>query len=275
MICVHEYLDESSDMEQYDFILETVQKAGTLLLEKRTKGFTISTKENDVRNIVTSADETVNEFLEGEIRRVFPDHSIYSEESKAYQTDSDYQWTLDPLDGSSNFARDIPHYAVCLGVLTSGVPTAGAVYNPVTNELFSFRKGKGAFLNGSKIQVSSVTDMSKAEILFSGGGRDKNLWEWGVSVYRTLLTKVAKRGLLGCSSLDVCFVAAGRVEACVYGTLTALDIAPAFGILEEAGGIARNEEGKPLVLSSFPQKTYVANSTVFLETLHVLLKGSD
>ncbi len=261
-------------MEYYDFVLETIQKAGLLLREERAKGFTISSKVGNERNVVTNIDLIINQFLEGEIRRVYPEHSIYSEESDLHEAQSEYQWTLDPIDGTSNFARDIPHYAICVGLLKSGEPIVGAVFNPITNELFSFKLGEGAFLNGVLLQVSTVTQPERGEVLFSGGGRDKSKWEWGIKVYRTLLTSVGKRGLLGCSSLDVCFVAAGRVEACIYGTLTTLDISPAFGILKEAGGIARTEEGKALTLTSTPQQTYVANNETFYTALRELLAGN-
>jgi myo-inositol-1(or 4)-monophosphatase len=261
-------------MEYYDFILEVIQKAGQLLREEQVKGFTVSSKEGNERNVVTNSDLIINKFLEGEIIRVYPEHRIYSEESVAREVESEYQWTLDPIDGTSNFARGIPHYAVCVGLLRLGVPIAGAVFNPITNELFSFKLGEGAFLNGAPLHVSTITQPEKGEVLFSGGGRDKSKWEWGVSVYRTLLTSVGKRRLLGCSSLDVCFVAAGRVEACVYGTLTTLDISPAFGILKEAGGIARTDEGKELTLTSLPQQTYVANNEAFYAALRELLVGN-
>src|SRR5438874_2552943 len=132
-------------MDPYDFCIAKVKEAGEMLRTKR-EGLVVGTKGGNARDIVTSADKEVNEFLITAIKKEFPDHDVYSEEASDTASKSEYQWVIDPIDGSSNFSRGIPHFSICIGLLKDSEPVVGAIYNPVTNELFSFKKGGGAFL---------------------------------------------------------------------------------------------------------------------------------
>lgn len=256
-------------MEPYDFIVRTVREAGELLLKLRDEGFTATHKGGDPRDVVTSVDTAVNEFIIGKIKEAFPDDAIYSEEDGGLSTGAN-TWAIDPIDGSSNFARGIPHYAVCIAHIIDGVPDAGAVFNPVTNELFSFKKGSGASLNGMPIEVSTITDIKEANV-FLHAGRKPELWSWGGESYTKLLGAAKKTSNFGGSALDACFVASGRIEANVYGRLSTMDIASAIGILLEAGGRVVNENGEPIAFSTEPQKVVMSNSSEIEETLLKLL----
>lgn len=256
-------------MDAYDFSTQAAQEAGELIMRLRKETFTITTKSNDPRNIVTSVDFAVNDFLVSQIKNAYPADSLYSEESGGTLRGG-RMWVVDPIDGSSNFSRAIPHFAVCLGLLEDGVPAAGAVYNPATQELFSFKKGMGAFLNGTPIHVSKIADLSQAGV-FLHAGRRKELWDWGAAGYRKLFEHTNKVSNFAASALDTCFVAAGRIEANIYGTLTTMDIAAALGILAEAGGVALTDTGEPAKLSTQPQKIYVANSEQLAQKLRELL----
>lgn len=256
--------------DPYAFALKIVKEAGKMILRAREKGFETTTKSGDPRDIVTSVDRQVDEFLAGAIRNAFPRHGIYSEENESAEYEDANQWTVDPIDGSANFSRGIPHFAICVGLLEHSVPIVGAVYNPVTEELFSFKKGGGAFLNGAPIRVSEIADLSQAHVLFHAG-RKPEVRDWGGESYRRLLDAAKKTNNFGASSIDACFVAAGRVEASVYGTLSTLDIAPALGILAEAGGVIADVNGEPPVLSQSPQKIFMANSKAMADTLRALI----
>lgn len=245
-------------MNYYDFIVVSVREAGDLLMRLREEKFDTLEKAGNPRDIVTSVDFAVNEFLIGKIREMFPGDAIYSEEEGGI-AEGGNTWAIDPIDGSSNFSRGIPHFSVCLGVLEGGVPVAGAVYNPVTRELFSFKKGGGAFLNGKPIHVSTVSDLAKAQVVFSPGSRKSELWDWAAASYRKLLEHSLKRGMYGSSALDLCFVASGRADVGVYGTLSTLDIAAAIGILLEAGGRVVTKKGEPIAFSAEPQTVIMAN----------------
>ena len=260
-------------MSYETFAIEAVRKAGGMVLALRQEHFETGIKGGNPRDIVTTVDTAVGSFLVEEIKKAFPDHGIHSEEGGGVAAASGYQWMIDPIDGSSNFSRGIPHFAICLGVVKDGVPEAAAVLNPVTNELFSFTKGEGARLNGKPIGVSSVRELSKAQALLSFGSRKPELWDWAAASYRKSLEHMLKRGTYNSSSLDICFIAAGRADVGVYGTLTTLDVAPAFGILYEAGGVACDESGQPVIFSPHSQKVFMANSPALLEDLRRLIEG--
>ncbi|MFA5831670.1 MAG: inositol monophosphatase [Candidatus Paceibacterota bacterium] len=258
-------------MEPYEFLLHTIQEAGKLLLQKRDEGFEISSKGGNPRDIVTSVDLAVNDFIIAEIRRAYPEHGIYSEEGSGAENKSEYLWTIDPIDGSANFARGIPHFAISLGLLHKGEPALGAVFNPVTQELFSFKKGEGAFLNGKRIFVSNITDLAQSYVFFHTG-RKKELHEWGGRSYAALLGRAKKTENFAGSSLDACFVAAGRIEANIYGTLSTLDISAAIGILKEAGGIVANEKGEEISFSKESQKIFMANNREILSQAREIIQ---
>jgi myo-inositol-1(or 4)-monophosphatase len=245
--------------ERYQFIIKIIKEAGKLILSLREEKFEVSTKNKDPRDFVTSVDLAVNDFLDKKIHSLYPNEVIISEEIKNESTNPDSYWSLDPIDGTSNFMNGIPHFAVCITYVEKGEPTVGAVFNPVTNELFSFQKGKGVFLNDKKIRVSEVTKLSDACTLLHIG-RKENLLEWGIGLQRKFVKFAKKTGNLCSSALDLCFLAAGRVDAVVYGTLTTRDIAVALVMVREAGGEIYNLDGKPVALSSEPQ-TIIATST--------------
>ncbi|MBP6858753.1 MAG: inositol monophosphatase [Candidatus Pacebacteria bacterium] len=241
---------------RHQFILATIVEAGDLLIKTRDDKFTVSFKNGDTTDLVTSVDIVVDEFIKKAIKATFPDDLIYSEESAKDDLASGSScWTIDPIDGTANFSRGIPHYAVSLGYIENGICIVGAIYNPITRELFSFEKGKGAYLNGKLIHVSKVETISEAYILLLIG-RSKSLHEWGLGLQRRFLGSAKKISNLGSSALDLCFVASGRVDAMIYGLLTTKDISPAIGILREAGGEVYGENGDQVVLSDKPQKVF-------------------
>lgn len=257
-------------MEYGDFIVRTIEAAGKRLLELRDEGFSTSGKDGDRKNLVTSVDLAIDTSITEAIKEAYPDHAIYSEEGGGVEQASAYQWSIDPIDGTSNFSRGIPHYAVCLGILENGVPIAGGVHNPVTRETFSFTRGKGAFLNGAPISVSPVTELADSFVLLHAGRRE-DLRDWGGESYRRLLGSAKKTSNLGGSALDTCFVAAGRVEASIYGTFSTMDVAPALGILKEAGGVFALPDGSEPAFTSAPQKVFVANNKAVLDAVRELL----
>lgn len=257
-------------MNPYPFILESLKEAGALLMRLRAETFEIGDKNGDPRDIVTSIDFAVNDLLIERIRAAFPNDSIHSEETLAVNKPGTRVWAIDPIDGSSNFSRGIPHFAICLGLLEDGECVAGGVYNPVTDELFSMKRGEGAYLNGERITVSKRTELKDCFVLFHAG-RQPDLQEWGGQGYRTLLANAKKTSNLASTALDTCFVAAGRVEASIYGTFSTMDIAAAVGILREAGGVLADAEGNTVGYTREVQKTYAANSPQVLEALRALV----
>lgn len=247
-----------------------VQTVGGRIAAERGNVLGVLQKGDDPRNEVTATDKEANEMLVSSIRKEYPEHGIYSEEGDENNMEAEFLWVLDPIDGTSNFARGIPHFSVCAGLLRRGVPIVGAVFNPVTNELFSFEEGSGVFLNGAPVCASPTTDPKQAQV-FLHVGRKSALWDWGAAATRSLLEGTKKLKDFGSSGLDLCFLAAGRADVVVYGTLTTYDVASAIGIVRASGGEVYTPHGTPAELSEDPQPIIAtANKALFDAILPLL-----
>lgn len=240
-------------MERLKFVTDIAVEAGRVVLEAREKYVEISSKGGDRRDVLTNVDIEANDFVKQKISEMFPGEAIYSEEDGSSIEGKDAYWSIDPIDGTSNFARDIPHFATVISYIEHGEATVGAIYNPVTRELFSFEKGKGAFLNGKPIHVSSVTTIEEAYVLMHPG-RKEEVREWAIALQRDFLARAKKNTNLGSSALDLAFLAAGREDAVIYGTMTTADIAVAVALVREAGGEVYDIEGNPIELRDKSQQ---------------------
>ena len=252
--------------ERYEFVVNLAREAGEMVLNLREKHMDVSIKNDDPRDLVTNVDIEISNFITEKINEKFPGETIYSEEAPDVDIASSSLWTIDPIDGTANFAKGIPHYAVVIGYVENGVPNVGAIYNPVTQELFSFEKGKGAFLNGKVIKVSAVTELIDSVIIMTSG-RKLEHWEWSKKLFSFLLGKANKLRSLSCSGLDVAFVAAGRVDACLYASLNTADITAALGTLKESGGIIEGQNGPVTEGYKGNQPIFVANNATLLSSI--------
>jgi len=250
-----------------DFAIYLTKEAGKKLKNARNKKIEVSHKGEDIKDLITNIDIEINNFFLSEIKKAFPEHRIHSEEQNFpdLHKKSPYEWVLDPIDGTSNFSRNIPHFSTCVGLLYKEVPVSGAVYNPITDELFSFEKGKGSFLNDLAIHVSDIDKAIDAYTIFRIGHK-KSLFKWGEKAQISFLASMKKVSNFGSSALDLCFLAAGRVDAVIYGTFTTRDVAAAIGILREAGGEIYTPAGQPALLSKKRQTIIAtANKKLFEE----------
>ncbi len=247
-------------MSYHNFIVDLITRAGTRVKEAHTALLHVSHKEDDIRNPVTDVDIEISNFLISEIKKEYPEHQVYSEEDEEKQglTLKGFEWVLDPIDGTGNFSHHIPHFSICAALLEDGVPIAGAIFNPITNELFSF-DGAHAFLNGIAMQVSHDSEPEKSQGLLIVGHQQK-LWPWGNATYASLLEHLNKLKGLGSANLDLAFLAAGRAEVVVYGTFSMPDGASGVGIVRAAGGeVYTLPSGNPITMER-GRHTIVATS---------------
>ena len=257
-------------MKFYDFAIELAVAAGALLLDKKQQAFSVGSKHGNPRDIVTSLDIEIGNFLTEQIVAEYPEHGIYNEEADTVDG-NEYLWVLDPIDGTASFARGIPQYAISIGLMKDGVPLVGVVFDPMANELFSFAQGRGAFLNGEPLRVSTGADLKDAFVLLAPG-RKPEQFEWAGESLKKLLANTNKVKNYGSSALSLCYIAAGRIEGLVMGTLTGIDAAPAIGILREAGGEVLDNTGQSLAITGDKRRIYAGNSAVMAERLRLLLE---
>ncbi len=201
----------------------------------------IITKE--LNSLVSYVDKTAEEMIVKRLSEVLPAAGFITEEDTEDQTDSELIWIIDPLDGTSNFLHKIPHFAVSIALRYQGEMILGVVYDVMRSECFSAIKGQGAYMNGTKIKVSAVPELSEA--MMATGFPYASSYDFKPLVDTLQYWFQHARGLrrFGAAALDLCFVAAGRIDAYYESKLHIWDIAAGVLIVEEAGGVVSDYFG--------------------------------
>jgi myo-inositol-1(or 4)-monophosphatase len=185
-------------------------------------------------DLVTEVDRAVEHWLVQRLAAVRPDDDIVAEEGSGRETGSGTRWYLDPIDGTVNFVLGLPQFAVSVAVEVDGDVRAGAVANPVSGELFSAASGAGAWLGDRRLHGPRHVPVSRA-VVGTGFGYDAERRARQIAVAAQLLPRVADIRRLGAASLDLCFVAAGRLDAYFEAGLNPWDWAAGALIAREAG----------------------------------------
>ncbi len=229
-------------------------------------GVEIAKKQHNdfVTDVDRAAEATIIETLIG----AYPDHSILAEESGHSEQQSDYQWIIDPLDGTSNFIHGFPYYCVSIALSHKGVITQAVIYDPNRNDLFTASRGAGAFLNNRRIRVSQRDRLSEG--LIGTGFPFRNGAD--VDTYLELFAQMTKAcaGLRrpGAAALDLANVAAGRLDGFFEQSLQPWDIAAGSLMITEAGGIVGNYTGE----SDFLEKGEIvaSNPKLYAQMVRIL-----
>ena len=228
-------------MSQYlDWGVEVAREAGAILLRFYDSNMRFEYKsagpssDKDV-DLVTEADRTSEKHIIERLRGRFPEHDIVAEESGRRETGSEYRWYIDPLDGTTNFAHRFPVFAVSLGLEKAGEMIAAIVYDPTRDEMFTAELGAGAYLNNRRIHVSKTPKLLES-LTATGFPSTKRKQSSNIHFYHqiTMLSHGVRRP--GAAALDLCSVAAGRLEAFWELRLSPWDTAAGKLMVEEAGG---------------------------------------
>ena len=256
------------------------QSAGTFLTGKFRSDFSIGFKgasRKGETDLVTEVDRASQDLIEREIRRRYPDHGILAEEDLNLKGNSDYTWIVDPLDGTTNYVHGFPVFSVSIAVAFQSEAVCGVVFNPVSGELFQGKRGGGATLNLVPIRVSD-TDLLEKSLLGTGFPYDIR------STTRTNLDHFSRfavrtQGIRRCGSaaLDLCCVAAGRLDGFWELDLKPWDVAAGALIVREAGGRTTDFSNRPLGLGT--DETLASNGLIHTQMLDILRgppgKGKD
>lgn len=227
-----------------EFLKRTIREAGGIAKEYFDKGVKASAKRH-VGDLLTEADIAVSNFLVGAIQKQFPDHQIHSEEMKEdINPGAEYEWVIDPIDGTRNFAMGIPMWCQLVAVLKNGEPYLNAVYNPIVDELFLAEKGKGAELNGEKIMVNGVDSLDH-----SFGIVIRHYESTHMDRYRDFLCKLTNDTTVWMHNygtmIGAAFVASGGADFFVTNSGLDHDNLPIALLCEEAGAKVTDSDGNP------------------------------
>ena len=211
-------------------------------------------------DILTITQKTANEFV-SEVDReaeqaiikillgAYPNHSILAEESGAAGA-SEYQWIIDPLDGTTNFLHGFPQYGVSIGLMHKGVLTQAVVYDPTRNDLFTASRGCGAYLNDRRIRVSKRRQLDQSLIGTGFPFREFTLADDYLRIFRDMIRNTAGLRRAGSAALDLSYLAAGRLDGFWEFGLKPWDMAAGVLLITEAGGLVSDPEGNDTYMES-------------------------
>lgn len=250
-----------------EVLLEAIKESGAIIQQYFQGHFTVESKEG-INNLVTEVDKLSEEKIIGIIKKYCPGHSIISEESGEEKQDSEYQWIIDPIDGTVNFAHGIPICCVSIGLKKGDDLIYGSVYNPMMNELFFAEKGKGSTLNGTPISVSKKSDFRKACLVTGFPYKWPDMAEHPIKVFERFVLEGLPVRRLGSAAIDLCWVACGRFDGFWEYNLSSWDVAAGYLIVEEAGGRITNFDGDRY--SVFDKQTLATNGLIHEEMLGLI-----
>ena len=223
------------------------------------------------RDLVTDADVKAEKIITEIIKNKFSDHAILAEEKVDIKGNSNYGWIIDPIDGTTNFASQIPHFAISLGLQYKDEIILGVIYDPIKKEMFYAEKGTGAFLNDERISVSKETDLH-ASIISLGLGYDDEKAKKSMGSISRLRPIVRGIRMDGCASLDLCYVASGRFDIFFHRFLKPWDLSAGFLIVNEAGGKVKDFEEKD---ESTNTRSIIAGNEILIGEALELIKVKD
>jgi histidinol-phosphatase len=226
-----------------EVMIEAARAAGRVTLAHFHRGVDATLKSD--RSPVTVADREGEEIIVSALRRAFPDHGFLGEEFGA-EGPSARRFIIDPIDGTRNFVRGIPHWATLIAREEAGQVTAGVVFQPVTGDLHAAAKGQGAFLNGERIRVSTIATAREATLVHGTLNLLRQSPQWEAFV--DLVDATGRQRGFG-DYLCFTTVAEGKAELGISLGVKAWDLAPLKLLLEEAGGLLTDFEGTPSISS--------------------------
>jgi len=230
-----------------EIAIRAARKAGQVLAEMYRGPHEIKVKGE--RDIVTEADLAAEQVIMQEILAGCPEAWIVSEESHSQRVALAGRptWYIDPLDGTTNFARGLPSFSVSIAMAQDGQVVCGAVYDPLHGHLFHAQRGQGAFLNGEPLRVSRVAALQDA-ILLLDWPRDQEIRQMSARAMQQLVPLTDAVRSTGSAALSLCYLAAGWADLYFQYTLMPWDVAAGLLLIEEAGGRVSGVDGRPYAL---------------------------
>jgi myo-inositol-1(or 4)-monophosphatase len=230
--------------------VRAARRAGSIINRASLDGGGLEVRAKQRNDFVTRVDTASEEAILDIVRKAYPDHAVLAEESGAAAGQAEYQWVIDPLDGTTNFIHGFPQYCVSIAVRHRGALAHGVIYDPVKNELFTASKGRGAFLNDRRMRVSKCLRLGEA--LVGTGFPFKELER--IELYSEQLKRImqATAGVrrAGAAALDLAYVACGRLDAFWELGLSPWDMAAGALMIQEAGGLVGDLRGEDGYLES-------------------------
>ena len=224
--------------------VRAARKAGSIINRAALEGGGYEVRTKRMNDFVTKVDTAAEEAIIEIVRKAYPDHAVLAEESGVAEGSAEYQWIIDPLDGTTNFIHGFPQYAVSIGIKHREALAHGVIYDPVKNELFTASKGGGAFLNDRRIRVSKCLRLGDALVGTGFPFKEVERIDLYSKQLKNLMQKSAGVRRAGAAALDLAYVACGRLDAFWELGLSPWDMAAGVLMIQEAGGLVGNVQGE-------------------------------
>ncbi|MGE4246632.1 MAG: inositol monophosphatase family protein [Parvibaculaceae bacterium] len=222
-------------------------------------------------NYVTKSDQRTEAVLVEELKKARPSYGFLMEEGGELKgSDGQHRWIIDPIDGTTNFIHGIPHFAISLALERAGVLVAALIYNPITDDLFTAEKGRGAFLDNRRLRVSARRSVADAVVACGIPHRGRGEPARFQSEISRIQTRVAGVRRFGAASLDLAWVAAGRLDGYWERGLSPWDVAAGILLVREAGGMVDEIAGGDVFVTG----DIVAGNEAVFEALRQELKAA-
>lgn len=269
-------------MFNIDFIHDTMTKAALSAARHIRRDFSeienLQVSSKSAADFVTMSDVKAEEIITSLLKKTFPEYSILGEENGFDgSVDNEHVFVIDPIDGTTNFIHSIPHFAIHISYMHNGQTCATVIYDPIKDEMFKAQKGKGAYLNDSRIRVSNRFRMNESlfacGIPFKGINEDKH--EEFLKKCLNIMQVSCGLRRFGAATLDLAYVAAGRYEGFFEYGLNIWDICGGLLLIKEAGGFIIDEKRRDYKIEGFGhQKKWIigSNSQIHDEFVAALLK---
>ena len=252
-----------------DIALAAAQEAGALV-----RGRFYSAKEVSYKgpsNLVTDVDLLAESCIRDTLTKEFPDVGFLGEELGTSGDEGGLHWIVDPIDGTRNYAANVPHFAVSVALADGPEVLLGVTYDPMRDETFHVVKGEGAFLNGNSISVSKRGSVAEGIVAFDIGGMDPRAL-YAFKLIQELWPGMQSVRIMGSATLGLAYAAAGRVDIFFHHALAPWDVAAGLLMVHEAGGQVVDRHGGPASLQS---TGVVASSPLLLEEFLRLTQGQE
>ncbi len=217
--------------------IRAARAAGSVILRYMNRLSTVSVIEKHHLDFASEVDREAEATIIRELRRAYPDHAILGEETgTSGKAGARFTWAVDPLDGTHNYLRGIPHFAVSIAQLDRGEPVHAVILDPLRNEIYTASKGDGAFLNDRRIRVGKRESLDGAMLATGFPYRERRHLDAQLAMTRTLLQRAEDIRRTGSAALDLAWTAVGRVDGYYETGLKIWDIAAGCLLVREAGG---------------------------------------
>lgn len=250
--------------------VKAARRAGSIINQASQNLDLLNVSKKSHSDYVSEVDGAAEDAIIKVLLAAYPDHAILAEESgrRGDEKNSEYQWIIDPLDGTTNFLHGFPKYSVSIAVKHKGVLSHAVVYDPTNNELFTASRGGGAFLNDRRIRVSKRTRLEDCLIGTGIPFRDLTHLEAYIAMFKDIIPRTAGIRRPGSAALDLAYVANGRYDGFWEIGLAPWDMAAGCLLITEAGGLVGDLEGNETQLES--GQIIAGNPKIFGQLLQVI-----